>query len=109
MIFLYLAFLVIGGFKNSRSELKTCKRCRPAVSVKTPGILKCDRMTEFWVTINPEFGEILIGEAGNQRPFLAYREKRRENIKPINFLGFRTSKRHVGLFMLSEPTQVGCK
>ncbi|XP_072033262.1 uncharacterized protein [Amphiura filiformis] len=98
--------IVIGSHRNSRSEIRPCKGCDPAESVATPGILKCNRMTEFWITVNPKNSEILVGEAGKVEPFLAFREKTKQ-IKPILYFGFRTSKKHVGLFMVGGPTKPG--
>ncbi|XP_072042583.1 C3 and PZP-like alpha-2-macroglobulin domain-containing protein 8 [Amphiura filiformis] len=92
--------IVIGSHKNSRSEIRPCKDCKPAESVSTPDILKCNSMTEFWVKINPEKGEMVVGQGDDQEaePFLAFSEERIKT-QPIFYFGFRTSKNHVGLFM----------
>ena len=64
-------------------------------------------MTEFWLTINPKIGEILLGRVGQDDPFIAYREE--YNIRPMNYLGYRSSVNFIGFFKFMGIMDVGCK
>ena len=100
---MFLLFIVIGGYENTRSYIAKCRDCDQLVSA--PGQrLQCNRINEYWIHF--EDRHIRVGLTGQRVPFLDY-EVPEDDFNP-RYLGYSTSVLSQGMFTFSFD-KLGCE
>ena len=88
--------------------LRRCSDCEATVGTIDHPYYTCDYMREFFLTVNPEKGRIILGRIGQKEPILDYTEEP-EQILDIKYFGFKTDRDHIAFFVVSNPQLPGCE
>ncbi|CAH1247273.1 MATN2 [Branchiostoma lanceolatum] len=86
--------ILIGGWNNTQSVIRTCMGCRNRVEVSTIGILSPIEYRTFWITWSPD-GAMAVGKGGETQAFMQWTDP---FPLAIAYAGYTTGYESTGLW-----------
>ena len=77
--------IVLGGYKNTKSDLRDGRQGAILDQANTPNILHCDKWMIFWIRWNANSVEIGVGPLVGSNTLLSYQSPIPREIKMVSF------------------------